>query len=216
MRFVKCQFSPGCIKFYVWYSPILKRRFPHAKSDYCSKENTFGGAFQAMETPQTKWVLRDEGAGIDLFAIILGELYVGKYASVAFLSKEALGMESVYSVECSKQPGFFQTLVFWLLWDGNSSLVVQNSYVLLLPAGSNKAMWWPIWCHLNRELFSLSSNGKSLQQTMALCVRGAHWYICHNYRCLIWKKARVYFLIEDTLGVVFLQGFDYTVETGNF
>ena len=73
----------------------------------------FRNAFQEMETACHKPELREEEAGHWCLCHNDRRHLYGKEARVAFLIKDALGMESIYWGGCMKQPGCFQCFVFW-------------------------------------------------------------------------------------------------------
>lgn len=62
-----------------------------------------------------------------------------------------------------------------------------------------------------------SGNGKPLYKTRTPRERDSLLVYCHNYwRCQGGKKVRVYFQSEYPLGLVLIQGFDYTIEPRSF
>ena len=90
----------------------------------------FWNTFQAKETPCHTQVLREEEAGHWSLCHNDWRVWCRKEARVAFLSKEALEMESVYRGECIEQPRCLPSLVFWSCFDGRSAVFVQTSPVL--------------------------------------------------------------------------------------
>ena len=104
----------------------------------------FWNAFRAKGTPWPTPVLREVEAGHWCLCHKDRRNLFGKEASVAFLSKAALGIESLYWGYCMKQPGFFHSLVFWSFCDGHSALFVWTSPGLLCPTCANKTWSWPI------------------------------------------------------------------------
>ena len=60
-----------------WYSLILKRRTSHDKSDYSSTDNFFQMPFQQRKLPATHQCSERKRKEI-VFAIMLGDVYVGK------------------------------------------------------------------------------------------------------------------------------------------
>ena len=147
-----------------WYSPILKRRSYHAKSDSSSSENSLE-CLQAKETPcstpmqreergncclchNDRWYLCGKEARVDFWARRLWGwvpytevMSMWERGTGGLLSKEALGMGSVYWGECTNQQGCFQSLVFCSFSNGYYALFVRTSHVLLFPTCANNA--WP-------------------------------------------------------------------------
>ena len=99
----------------------------------------------------------------------------------------------------------------------NSALFVWNTHVLIFPACATKALSCPI-CHLLK-----GNTLKVLQAKECPCTKpglwgkkGQLWILCPKYRWnLAVQKARVNFLIIVTMGLVWVQVFDDTVERGN-
>ena len=80
---------------------ISKKQFSFQIRPFLSREH-FWSAFQEKESPGCTPVLREEEAGHWCLCHDR-RIGCGKEASVAFLSKEALGVVSVYWGECMKQ-----------------------------------------------------------------------------------------------------------------
>ena len=162
--------------------------------------------------------LREEEAGHWCICHNDRRIICGKEARVSFLSKEALGVGSVYWGECTTQTVCFQSLDFWSFLSGISALFVWNSLVLIFPACANKAWSCPICCLLKGEHVC-----RDFQEMESPCTKpglqdkdGTHWILCHNYsRSLAVKKAKVDFLSEVTLGLVWAHGLDDIVEKGS-
>ena len=68
--------------------------------------------FKAMEYPCCTPEIREEEAGHWCFCHTDKRIRCGKEAMVALLSKEALGMGSIYGVECTNNPQLLQSLHF--------------------------------------------------------------------------------------------------------
>ena len=171
-----------------------------------------------METPCHIPQLREEEAGHWCLCHNDRRIICGKEARVSFLSKEALGVGSVYWGECTTQTICFQSLDIWSFLSGISALFVWNSLVLIFPACANKAWSCPICCLLKGEHVC-----RDFQEMESPCTKpglqdkeGTHWILCHNYsRSLAVKKAKVDFLSEVTLGLVWAHGLDDIVEKGS-
>ena len=135
-----------------------------------------------------------------------------------FPEQRGIAVECIYWGEYTKQPGCFQTIVFWSFCDGHSALFVWKSHVLLLSACANKAWSCPT-CHLlNREHVWIV-----FQAVECPCTKTGLWFqevahliLCPNYRrSLAVEKARVDFLREITTELGRIHGFDDTVEQGS-
>ena len=119
----------------LWTSSVLI--FPDtAKQDFTCQirpflyREHFCNTFQAKKTPCCTTGPREEEAGPWCLCHKDRRIWCGKEARVAFLSKEALEMESVYRGECIEQPRCLPSLVFWSCFDGRSAVFVQTSPVL--------------------------------------------------------------------------------------
>jgi len=137
----------------------------------------------------------------------------------AFLSKVALEMESVYIGEYMKKPWCLQPIVFWVF------LCVRK----ILPFLFEIPMCWfsllvqPRHCHAQSAISWKGTRLKVLQAKECPCTKpglwgkkGQLWILCPKYRWnLAVQKARVNFLIIVTMGLVWVQVFDDTVERGN-
>ena len=168
---------------YVLISPILKRSISLTKSELCSKENTLVVPFRWGKLPATNYCSESKMQHIGLFALVIGNIKVGKRKSAAFLIQDALCLMSVHRVECTKQPGIFQSNVLWRLWGGHSALFVWTSYVLLFPGCAKKALSCQFWLLLNGEKF-----WGAFQAMESPCTNpglweeeAAQWFICLNY-----------------------------------
>ena len=137
----------------------------------------------------------------------------------AFLSKVALEMESVYIGEYMKKPWCLQPIVFWVF------LCVRK----ILPFLFEIPMCWfsplvqPRHCHAQSAISWKGTRLKVLHAKECPCTKpglwgkkGQLWILCPKYRWnLAVQKARVNFLIIVTMGLVWVQVFDDTVERGN-
>lgn len=74
---------------------------------------------------------------------------------MVFLSKKALGMESIYGGECMRKPQCLKSLVFWSLFDDHSALFVRTSPVifsLLVPTMHGQAQSVVSWKEMTFEV----------------------------------------------------------------
>ena len=121
----------------------------------CQGEH-FWSAFQVMETPSTKPVLRIFWANLWLICPSCMWGLGWKKAMVPFTSKDALGLVFIHWVECTLQPGCLHMLVLCSWWDVHSAPVVPSSYELIFPTCDKKAFSCQIRLLLNREHFWVS------------------------------------------------------------
>lgn len=156
----------------VWTNSMLI--FPNNAKKYISCQIRhflyrvhYWNSFQAKVTPWSTPGLREEKAGPWCLCHQDRRSRYGKESSMAFLSKDALEMESVCGSECMKQPRWRQSLVFWSFFNGHSALCCfshlwkQGIVIPKLPSIERRT-----------RLKCLSHNGNSLHLTRAPRWRG--------------------------------------------
>ena len=99
-----------------WYSPIHKRRIFMPNQSSPLQRTLLECLSSKGNLCHTLGIWMEEAGYGCLFQNDRRNL-CGKEASVAFLSKEALGMESLYWSEYTNQPGCFHSLDFWRFCD---------------------------------------------------------------------------------------------------
>ena len=105
-------YLPWLYELAMWWFPlILKRRTSHAKSDFSSKENTFGVPFKHRKLPTPNQHSERKRQDNGIFAISIGEIYVGNRKCLLSWAK----------THCS-----------WILFTGLNVLSNQNACKLLL------------------------------------------------------------------------------------
>ena len=218
MNFWKYPFCSGHTKELCADIPNIAKKDFSVQIQYSLNREHFRNVFKAKETPWHKPALRELEAQHWWLCHSDRRIWCWKEARVAFLSKEVLGMESVYGSECTKQPRCLQSFVFWRLFNGHSALFVWTSPVLLFPTCSNKAWSCPICCLLKGEYV-----WNAFKEMECPCTKPGlpgHerplWILSPNYRRYqVVAKARVDFQSKVTMRLGCIQRYDDRVESGS-
>ena len=80
--------------------------------------------------------------------------------------------------EYTLQPWSFWNLFMWILWNGQSALLVQISYVLLFPTCEYKELSCQMRLHLKENMFEVPSKWSKLPvSNQGSEQQAAHWFI---------------------------------------
>ena len=168
--------------------PNIEKKDFSWQVSFLLKEHVWS-AFQVMQTPYAKPVLREQEEEHSFFCPRCRRIQCGKKAIVAFLSKDALGLVFLHWVEYTFQPWCFPTLILWRWRDVYSTLPTLSSYMLLLPILKTMfSMAFQASSQRKTGLECLSGDRNSLHLTSAQRSRGSTFFICHIYRRIFVRK----------------------------
>ena len=173
--------------------PILKRRSFHDKSYYSSKENTLGLPFKQWKLPAPNQGSEKKRQDIGIFAISIGEVYVGNrqgllsWATTHWGQTPYTELNVLSNQNASKLlfSGVCEIAILPWLYELHmccfSPLVQRGIDVTNLTSPEIRTC-----------LGCLSSNENPCNIQGAREEEAVHWFICHNYRgCLVGNKACV-------------------------
>ena len=186
-----------------WYYPIMKIKTSHAKSNYSSKEYTFSVSFKQWKLPAPNQCSERKRQVIDLFAIMIGEVDVGKRQGWLSWAKNNWGWclyteENILSNHDASNLLYSGVLgMAFLPWLYELAISCFSLLMIRRHCHENTEVPW------KENMFGcLSGNGKSFHQTRALRGRGNPLVYGHNYRRKLGvKKDGVDFLSKVTLGL---------------
>ena len=121
VKYVKCPFFPVGTNYLCADIPRYWKEGLLMSNLTPPLQRTLFECLSRKDNPCHTPMLREEEAGHWCLCHNDGRILHGKEARVVFLSKEDLGMVSVYWSECAKQKWSFQYLVFWSLCDEHST-----------------------------------------------------------------------------------------------